>query len=147
ALAARLCLATESRGSLACSAVPGESVGPTSLGRAIPDSPLAQFSSPTYTNLFSRLGPCAGARGAWEAKIAFFRNRGGSVTASARIPFLMVNRNLLRQFDLSEDDLQSELAAAFNVPTYDANHYWLPAEEAEYTVNKIVEGRVLNLVG
>jgi small subunit ribosomal protein S1 len=59
----------------------------------------------------------------------------------------MVNRNLLRQFDLSEDDLQSELAAAFNVPTYDANHYWLPAEEAEYTVNKIVEGRVLNLVG
>ncbi len=59
----------------------------------------------------------------------------------------MVNRNLLRQFDLSEDDLQTELAAAFNVPTYDANHYWLPAEEAEYTVNKIVEGRVLNLVG
>jgi small subunit ribosomal protein S1 len=59
----------------------------------------------------------------------------------------MVNRNLLRQFDLSEEDLQSELAAAFNVPQYDANHYWLPAEEAEYTVNKIVEGRVLNLVG
>ena len=59
----------------------------------------------------------------------------------------MVNRNLLRQFDLSEEDLQTELAAAFNVPTYDASHYWLPAEEAEYTVNKIVEGRVLNLVG
>ena len=59
----------------------------------------------------------------------------------------MVNRNLLRQFDLSEDDMQTELAAAFNVPTYDANHYWLPAEETEYTVNKIVEGRVLNLVG
>ncbi len=59
----------------------------------------------------------------------------------------MVNRNLLRQFDLSEEDLQTELAAAFNTPTYDANHYWLPAEEAEYTVNKIVDGRVLNLVG
>ena len=59
----------------------------------------------------------------------------------------MVNRNLLRQFDLSEDDLQTELAAAFNVPKFDANHYWLPEEEAEYTVNKIVEGRVLNLVG
>jgi len=59
----------------------------------------------------------------------------------------MVNRNLLRQFDLSEQDLQSELAAAFNLPQYDENHYWLPAEEAEYTVNKIVEGRVLNLVG
>jgi small subunit ribosomal protein S1 len=59
----------------------------------------------------------------------------------------MVNRNLLRQFDLSEEDLQNELAAAFNTPSYDANHYWLPEEEAEYTVNKIVEGRVLNLVG
>ncbi len=59
----------------------------------------------------------------------------------------MVNRNLLRQFDLSEEDLQNELAAAFNMPTYDESHYWLPAEEAEYTVNKIVEGRVLNIVG
>jgi len=28
----------------------------------------------------------------------------------------MVNRNLLRQFDLSNEDLQTELAAAFNVP-------------------------------
>lgn len=59
----------------------------------------------------------------------------------------MVNRNLLREFDLSEKDLQNELAQAFNLPKYDENHYWLPAEEAEYTVNKIVEGRVLNVVG
>jgi small subunit ribosomal protein S1 len=59
----------------------------------------------------------------------------------------MVNRNLLREFDLSQEDLQNELAQAFNLPQYDENHYWLPAEEAEYTVNKIVEGRVLNVVG
>jgi small subunit ribosomal protein S1 len=59
----------------------------------------------------------------------------------------MVNRNLLRQYDLSEDELQTELAAAFNVPDFDAGHEWLPAEEKEFDVNKIVEGRVLNIVG
>jgi small subunit ribosomal protein S1 len=59
----------------------------------------------------------------------------------------MVNRNLLRQYDLSEDELQTELASAFNIPEYDENHFWLPAEEKEFDVNKIVEGRVLNIVG
>ncbi|MBM4067743.1 MAG: 30S ribosomal protein S1 [Planctomycetes bacterium] len=49
----------------------------------------------------------------------------------------MVNRNLLRQFDLSED----ELDAAFTQES------WLPPEEQEFEVNKIVKGKVLNVVG
>src|SRR6516162_7322504 len=61
---------------------------------------------------------------------------------------LMVNRNLLRQFDLPEDELNQELAAAFNQPQYDENYYWLQAEDSkEFNVNKIVEGKVLNIVG
>ncbi|MCS7047354.1 MAG: S1 RNA-binding domain-containing protein, partial [Gemmataceae bacterium] len=60
---------------------------------------------------------------------------------------LMVNRNLLREFELGQEELHNELAAAFNLPQYDENHYWLPPEETEYAVNKIVNGRVLNVVG
>lgn len=52
-------------------------------------------------------------------------------------PFSMVNRNLLRQFDLSEE----ELDAAFTQDT------WLPPEEQQFEVNKIVTGKVLNVVG
>jgi small subunit ribosomal protein S1 len=55
----------------------------------------------------------------------------------------MVNRNLLRQFDLPDTELQEELAAAFNHESQD----WLPVEEQEFEVNKIVTGRVLNVVG
>jgi small subunit ribosomal protein S1 len=55
----------------------------------------------------------------------------------------MVNRNLLRQYDLSETELQQELDQAFNKATED----WLPAEEQEFEVNKIVTGKVLNVVG
>src|SRR5262245_102300 len=51
--------------------------------------------------------------------------------------FRMVNRNLLRQFDLSEEELNE----AFTQES------WLPDQEQEYEVNKIVEGRVLNIVG
>jgi small subunit ribosomal protein S1 len=49
----------------------------------------------------------------------------------------MVNRNLLRQFDLSED----ELDAAFTEAS------WLPPPEQEFEVNKIVTGRILNVIG
>ena len=56
---------------------------------------------------------------------------------------IMVNRNLLRQFDLPEDELQQELDAAFNQDRHD----WLPPEEQEFEVNKIVTGRVLNVIG
>ena len=55
----------------------------------------------------------------------------------------MVNRNLLRQFDLPEDQLQQELDAAFQQESND----WLPPEEQEFEVNKIVKGRVLQVVG
>jgi small subunit ribosomal protein S1 len=58
----------------------------------------------------------------------------------------MVNRNLLRQFDLSEDDLQNELKAAFVQDGRDEED-WLPAQEQEFEVNKIVRGRVLQVVG
>jgi small subunit ribosomal protein S1 len=57
----------------------------------------------------------------------------------------MVNRNLLRQFDLPDDQLQQEIAnAGFD---YDAEEGWLPAEEQQFEVNKIVKGRVLQVVG
>jgi small subunit ribosomal protein S1 len=55
----------------------------------------------------------------------------------------MVNRNLMRQFDLSEDDFSQELSAAFEQNT----DTWLPAEEKEFDANKIVTGKVLNIVG
>ncbi len=49
----------------------------------------------------------------------------------------MVNRNLLRQFDLSDN----ELNAAFTDPD------WLPPEEQLFEVNKIVTGRILQVTG
>jgi len=61
----------------------------------------------------------------------------------------MVNRNLLRQFDLPEAELQQELAAAFNQDVYLENDggTWLPPAEQEFEVNKVVNGRVLNVIG
>src|SRR5438093_6282636 len=49
----------------------------------------------------------------------------------------MVNRNLLRQFDLSDEELEAQFT----------QESWLPAEEEEKEVNKIVTGKVLNVVG
>jgi small subunit ribosomal protein S1 len=60
----------------------------------------------------------------------------------------MVNRNLLRQYDLPEDALQHELEEAFNrEDTGGTADDWLPHEEQLFEVNKIVNGRVLNIVG
>jgi small subunit ribosomal protein S1 len=60
----------------------------------------------------------------------------------------MVNRNLLRQYDLSEQDLQNELEAAFNQEdTGTGIESWLPPEEQQFEVNKIVTGRVLQVLG
>jgi small subunit ribosomal protein S1 len=50
----------------------------------------------------------------------------------------MVNRNLVRQFDLSEDELKQELDAAFDQEEAD----WLPAEEQEVRDNHVVSGKV-----
>jgi len=60
----------------------------------------------------------------------------------------MVNRNLLRQVDLPENEVQQQLQEAFYQEDSgnDLNH-WLPIEEQEFEVNKIVKGRVLNIVG
>src|SRR5262245_24152843 len=58
----------------------------------------------------------------------------------------MVNRNLLRQYDLADEELQHELEAAFRQPaTGGGLNEWLPPEEQEFEVNKIVRGRVVNV--
>src|SRR5580693_8511412 len=50
----------------------------------------------------------------------------------------MVNRNLLRQYDLPEQELHDELAAAMEEGGAD----WLPAEAQEFRDNRLVTGRV-----
>ena len=47
----------------------------------------------------------------------------------------MVNRNLLRQCDLSEADMSRELDAAFGTED------WLPADAQDFNDNKLVTGR------
>ena len=60
----------------------------------------------------------------------------------------MVNRNLLRQFDLSEEDLEQQLAEAMGLDTYDPSHPVITfLEGEEFDVNNIVKGRVLHIVG
>src|SRR5262249_12917655 len=67
---------------------------------------------------------------------------------SGRKSALMVNRNLLRQFELADHALAREMAPAFNAPVgelYPDN--WLPPAERVFAVNKLITGRVLNVVG
>ena len=60
----------------------------------------------------------------------------------------MVNRNLLRQYDPSGTDLETELASAFTNPEIGTTpHDWLPPEAQTFQLNKIVHGRVLQVVG
>jgi small subunit ribosomal protein S1 len=54
----------------------------------------------------------------------------------------MVNRNLLRQYELPEDELQQELDAAF-----DNGADWLPQQEQDFRDNRIVTGRVRKVTG
>jgi small subunit ribosomal protein S1 len=49
----------------------------------------------------------------------------------------MVNRNLLRQYDLPDEELQQELDAAFN---HESD--WLPPEGQTFEDNRVVTGRV-----
>ncbi len=62
----------------------------------------------------------------------------------------MVNRNLLRQYDVSEIDLQQEMAQALEDRTT-GGHLDLDeiyrGDRQEFEVNKIVTGRVANLIG
>jgi small subunit ribosomal protein S1 len=53
----------------------------------------------------------------------------------------MVNRNLLRQYDLPDDVLEQELETVF--PDED----WLPPDRQDFQENRIVTGRVLRVTG
>jgi small subunit ribosomal protein S1 len=60
----------------------------------------------------------------------------------------MVNRNLLRQYDLPDVEMQQQLEEAFfQQDTGGDVDTWLPHEEQEFEVNKIVKGRVLQIIG
>src|SRR5262249_57634870 len=69
-------------------------------------------------------------------------DRHGGGATGIGTTFTMVNRNLLRQFDVGEPDLPEleEVGNAFH-------DYIMQPEEQQFEVNKIVTGRVLNLVG
>ncbi len=58
----------------------------------------------------------------------------------------MVNRNLLRQFDLNEEELHKELDSLF-VAEHEEDEWWRQGDQEEFDVNKIVNGRVLNILG
>src|SRR3954462_10746343 len=55
----------------------------------------------------------------------------------------MVNRNLLREYDLPEGELQQEMADAFS----QRQHDWLPPEQQEFRDNRVVTGRVRKVTG
>ena len=55
----------------------------------------------------------------------------------------MVNRNLLRQYDLAEAQMQTEVDASFD----EAFEKWLDNEREPIGVNKIVSGKVLEIRG
>ena len=59
----------------------------------------------------------------------------------------MVNRNLMRQVDLTDDLMENEINAAFETALVDPEHGWLLPDTQIFEVNKIVKGRVLNVVG
>src|SRR5438874_1172485 len=60
----------------------------------------------------------------------------------------MVNRNLLTEYDLPEDQLQQELADVFAEAGTDVSTTkWLPDETQVFEANKIVTGRVMQVVG
>jgi small subunit ribosomal protein S1 len=80
-------------------------------------------------------GQAASAGGAGRA--AFFRTNKDSKQN-------MVNRNLLRQFDLPEEELDQQFGEALG---HGAETGWLPDETQVFEVNKIITGKVLNVVG
>ncbi len=60
----------------------------------------------------------------------------------------MANRKLLREFDLSENELHQELEGVFNdVQTGSSVEHWLQDDQQVFETNKIVTGRVANIVG
>jgi small subunit ribosomal protein S1 len=60
----------------------------------------------------------------------------------------MVNRNLLRQFDLPEEDYQQQLAEAMGRETYEPDQEFITfSGDEDFDVNNIVKGRVLHIAG
>lgn len=60
----------------------------------------------------------------------------------------MVNRNLLREYDLPDTELRRELEAVFRDQATGTNeNEWLPPEEQAFEVNKVVKGRVRAIIG
>src|SRR5438874_3694105 len=53
----------------------------------------------------------------------------------------MVNRNLLRQFDVPDDDATLETVFQEEI------HKWIDSEEQDYEANKIVTGKVIEIRG
>lgn len=60
----------------------------------------------------------------------------------------MVNRNLLRQYDLSDSELDNELVAAFNRPETGGDvENWLLDDQQEFESNKVIKGRIARIEG
>ncbi len=60
----------------------------------------------------------------------------------------MVNRNLLRQFDLSEEEFRAEAESIFARPDTGGDiDNWLVNEKQTFEVNKPIKGRVINILG
>lgn len=60
----------------------------------------------------------------------------------------MVNRNLLRQYDLSDSELENELAAAFSRPETGGDvENWLLDDQQEFESNKVIKGRIARIEG
>src|SRR5579871_5474345 len=132
---------------------PGRWPRPDSVSHAVP---IPSLVSPDGSNYNERLAaaferPAASAGRAAKnsfvrcnARPAFARRGGVERNAS-----FMVNRNLLRQFDLPENELHNELESAFtDASSHTSVDDWLKLDERQiFETNKIVTGRVVNLVG
>jgi small subunit ribosomal protein S1 len=60
----------------------------------------------------------------------------------------MVNRNLLRQYDLSDAELDNELVEAFSRPETGGDvENWLLDDQQEFESNKVIKGRIARIEG
>src|SRR5436190_1534310 len=132
---------------------------PPSVLRPPPFFPLPSFFPALYNPPLSAPHESCGRWPPVRGEHPFFRyasprRRDGPVAREGRgregcISF-MVNRNLLRQFDLSEQDLQQEMIAALHDKasgaTLDLENVYRD-ERQSFEVNKLLTGRVANIVG
>ena len=59
----------------------------------------------------------------------------------------MVDRNLMREYDLADHDFASEFAEVFGTEPGDFDPEWYQDTEEDIEVNKILKGKVLNVIG